>query len=114
MLTRESFKKNGYKQYPVPMSPAALFLLQKTIEDEAGVKYYISVDVFPAYPHEDPYTYHFQPMVQYRAGNNKHSMPVVNMTYLVESNTFVYDIEDFFEKAWKFMGEPYYERNEDA
>jgi hypothetical protein len=113
MLTRESFKKNGYKQYPVPMSRSALFLLQKTIEDDAGVKYYISVDVFPAYPHEDPYTYHFQPMVQYRAGK-KHFMPVVNMTYLVESDTFVYDIEDFFEKAWKFMGEPYYERNEDA
>ena len=113
MLSFESFKKNGYKQYSMGVSGSSLFLLQKTIEDEEGIKYYISVDVFPAYPHEDPDTYHFQPMVQYRAGK-KHSMPVVNMTYLVEPDTFVYGIEDFFEKAWKFMGCPYYERNEDA
>jgi hypothetical protein len=38
--------------------------------------------------------------------------PTINMTYLDDADTTIEDIEHFFERAWEFLGFPYYERNE--
>lgn len=108
MITMGELCACGYVQYPMGVSGYALFLLQKQVDDEKGIKYHINIDVYGAYPNQEPGTFNFQPEVQFT--NFSDTNPTVNMTYITDKNTTLSDIEDFFERAWEFMGKPYYER----
>ena len=108
-LTIEALDAAGYNRYNMGVSGYALMLCQKRVYDKNGIKYHISVDVFGAHPGQPDGTFNFEPQVQF-TDDDDHT-PTVNMTYLDDSETTVQDIEDFFERAWHFMGCPYYERN---
>ena len=112
MLTLEALEAAGYKKFKSTLSQYALFGMQKRIEDKLGTKYFINVEVFGPYPHQDPTTYNFDTTVQFIDNDKDSIAPVVNMAYLDDEYTSIYDIEYFFERAWRFMGCPYYERNE--
>jgi hypothetical protein len=108
-ITIEALDAAGYKRYNMGVSGYALMLCQKRVYDEKGIKYHISVDVFGAHPGQPDGTFNFDPQVQFTDDDDR--TPTVNMMYLDDSETTVQDIEDFFERAWHFMGRPYYERN---
>jgi len=116
MLTLEALEAAGYKSYPNTLSRYALYGMEKRIEDQFGTKYFIHVEVFESYPHQDPTTYNFDTTVQFRDCDHFElgKKPTVNMTYLDDADTTIEDIEHFFERAWEFLDCPYYERNEDA
>jgi len=111
MLTLEALEAAGYKSYPNTLSRYALYGMEKRIEDQFGTKYFIHVEVFEPYPHQDPESNNFDVAVQF-IDNDDDVRPTVNMTYLDDADTTIEDIEYFFERAWLFMGCTYYERNE--
>lgn len=112
MLTLEALEAAGYKKYSNTLSQYSLFGMQKRIEDQFGTKYFINVEVFGPYPHQDPTIYNFDTTVQFTDDDD--IKPTINMTYIDDADTTIEDIEKFFERAWEFLGFPYYERNEDA
>ena len=114
MLTLEALEAAGYKKFKSTLSQYALFGMEKRIEDQFGTKYFIHVEVFGPYPHQCPTTYNFDTTVQFI--DNDHfevgKKPTINMTYIDDEHTTIEAIEYFFERAWEFLGCPYYERNE--
>lgn len=116
MLTLEALEAAGYKKYSNTLSQYSLFGMQKRIEDQFGTRYFINVEVFGPYPHQDPTTYNFDTTVQFVDCDHFEvgKKPTINMMYLDDKDTTIEDIEKFYERAWEFLGFPYYERNEDA
>jgi len=114
MITLKELEDAGYIRYKCSISQHAEFLMQKRVEDSNGTKYFISIDVYAAYPNQSPSTLNFEPHVQFvdNEPDDPFLRPTVNMTYLDDKNTMLQDVENFFERAWEFMGKPYYERNE--
>jgi len=113
-LTIEKFLSLGYTQHKPTSFDNYDILLQKRVDDEHGIKYYINVHVYDrinwiSFPKELP-RYGFEPEVQFREDER---VPTVNMTYLCALDTTIEDIEKFYEGAWVFMDKPYYERNYD-
>jgi hypothetical protein len=113
MITLEKLKAAGYVQFSMGVSGYALFLMDKRIEDEVGIKYSIHIDVFPAYPNQEPGTYNFRPQAQFNGMKDLSDRATANMIYLTDKDTTIEDVEKFFEEAWVFMGCPYYERFQD-
>jgi hypothetical protein len=114
MLTLEALEAAGYKSYPNTLSRYALYGMEKRIEDQFGTKYFIHIEVFEPLPHQDPESNNFDVAVQF-IDNDQFEVgkkPTINMTYLDDADTTIEDIEQFFERAWEFLGFPYYERNE--
>ena len=114
MLTLESLGVAGYKPYGNTLSRYALYGMEKRIEDQFGTKYFIHVEVFEPYPNQDRESYNFDVAVQFIDNDyfEVGKKPTINMTYLDDADTTIEDIEEFFERAWEFLGFPYYERNE--
>ena len=110
MLTLEALEAAGYKKFKNTLSQYSLFGMEKRVEDQFGTKYFIHVEVFGPYPHQDPTTYNFDTHVQFV--DNDDIKPTINMTYIDNEDTTIEDIEKFFERAWEFLGFPYYERHE--
>ena len=112
MLTLEALEAAGYEKFKNTLSQYSLFGMEKRVEDQFGTKYFIHVEVFGPRPNQEHPS--FDVMVQFKDYDHfgVGKKPTINMTYLDDADTTIEDIEQFFERAWGFLGFPYYERNE--
>ena len=107
MLTVQDWIDAGYKRFNQVkhVKPYAEFGLQKCISDNKGKRYHITVFVYDMSNYtQQPFS--FSPDVQFQNFDNKHT---VSMELHTREETTVQEVEDFFDKMWKGVGEPYYE-----
>lgn len=115
MLTTQDWLDTGYRRYDGRNLNNADFLLQKRFDDTEGKKYYIDVQVYewekyksygrnPALP-----SVSFQPEVQFQRQEDM----TLNVTFLMDENSTITDVEKEVEAMWVFLGKPYYEKWED-
>ncbi len=112
MLTVQDWLDAGYKRYEGSQLNNADFLLQKRIDDDTGKKYFIDIWV---YEHSQ-YEYYrsnpgipsvsFQPEVQFQ---REHQM-TMNITFIMNQDSTITDIEQEMERLWMFLEKPYYRR----
>lgn len=112
MLTIKDWLDAGYKRYDNYQYKSADFLLQKRFVDEAGKKYFIDVWVYE----HSKYEYYsrnsalppvaFQPEVQFQRGDKM----TLNMTFIMNNDSTIAEIEQEVECLWLFLEKPYYER----
>ncbi len=107
MLTTKDWLDAGYKRYDGNNLNNADFLLQKRFDDTEGKKYYIDVWVYdfsrwnPSYPKES-----FQPEVQFQRQEDM----TLNITFLMNQDSTIADIEEDVEEMWIFLDKPYYSK----
>ena len=112
MLTIQDWLDAGYKRYNGSRLKNADFLLQKRFDDANGKKYFIDVWVYEHSKHEyyiknsaiPPVA--FQPEVQFQRGED---MPL-NMTFIMNNDSTIAEVEQQVECLWLFLEKPYYER----
>jgi hypothetical protein len=85
------------------------FGLQKRIEDEFGVKYFITVYVYdrsryPTYNADIEYRYGFMPTVNFDLANDNFFNVDMNGKFTVE------EVERQFNGLWEYFGKPYYSK----
>ena len=112
MLTIQDWLDAGYKRYDRDFLNKSDFLLQKRFDDEAGKKYFIDIWV---YEHSKQSYYRenlnipavsFQPEVQFRRDPDI----TMNVTFILNHDSTIAEIEQQFECLWLFLEKPYYER----
>lgn len=108
MLTEQDFLDAGYKRYN-QSHRSSDYMLQKRIDDEVGKKYFINVYVYDWREYKDHPSFSFAPEVQF-PGFDDDKM-TVNVSFIVNDNSTIKEIEKEFEGMWKYLGKPYYERN---
>ena len=112
MLTIQDWLDAGYKRYDNHAYKNADFLLQKRFDDSEGKKYYIDVwvydnrcfEVFTQNPSLPPWSY--QPEVQFQ----RQEETTLNITFLMNKDSTISDIEKEVEAIWVFLGKPYYSK----
>jgi len=112
MLTTQDWSGAGYRRYDGRNFNSADFLLQKRFDDMEGKKYYIDVWVFDnsdfefykQNPSLSPWSY--QPEVQFQ----RQEEMTLNITFLMDDNSTIIDVEQQAEKLWLFLDKPYYEK----
>ena len=111
MLNVENFTDKGYKRYDQQWSKNADYLLQKSVKDDVGIKYFINIWVYENYKEKwyregiDKRTT-FVPDVQFQSV----TYPVMNVELLLDDVADIKEIEDTFESLWLSLGCPYYEK----
>lgn len=112
MLKPENFTKAGYKKFELSsfekQDTLASYALHKRIDDEKGIKYYITVYV---YDYKKQFQegccykeYGFAPKVQFRNG----SSPTVNTELIIDDRTSIEEIEATFEVLFTATKAEYY------
>ena len=111
MLTIQDWLDAGYKRYDRDFLNKSDFLLQKRFDDEVGKKYFIDVWVY-----KPKHVYYagnyallavsFQPEVQFQRGED---MPL-NMTFIMNNDSTIAEVEQQVECLWLFLEKPYYGR----
>lgn len=111
MLTIQNWLDTGYKRYNTQHKYAD-FLLQKRIDDEAGKKYFIDVWVYD-HSSRDYYSHNpslpsisFQPEVQFQRGEKM----TLDVTFIMNQDSTIAEIEQEVECFWLFLERPYYEK----
>lgn len=115
MLTTQDYLDAGYRRYDGRNLNNADFLLQKRLDDTEGKKYFIDVWVWdntlydfykrnPSLPRMS-----FQPEVQFQRQEDM----TLNVTFLMNENSTIAEVEKEVEAMWVFLGKPYYEKRED-
>lgn len=115
MLTIQDWLDAGYKRYDNHAYKNADFLLQKRFDDSEGKKYYIDIWVYEHSKHEyysrnpalPPVS--FQPEVQFQRGDKM----TLDMTFLMNQDSTIAEIEQEVECFWLFLEKPYYRRWEE-
>lgn len=115
MLTIQDWLDAGYKRYDGNHLNNSDFLLQKRFDDEVGKKYYIDVWV---YEHSKSEYYSrnsalppvaFQPEVQFQRGEKM----TLDMTFIINQDSTIAEIEQEVECFWLFLEKPYYRKWEE-
>ena len=112
MLTIQNWLDAGYKRYDRNFLNNSDFLLQKRFDDEVGKKYFIDVWVYEHAKHayyirnSSIPSVSFQPEVQFQRGED---MPL-NMTFIMNNDSTIAEVEQQVECLWLFLEKPYYER----
>lgn len=112
MLTIQDWLDAGYKRYDRDHLNNSDFLLQKRFDDEVGKKYFIDVWVYEHSKHEyyirnsaiPPVA--FQPEVQFQREEDM----TLNMTFIMNNDSTISEVEQQVECLWLFLEKPYYER----
>lgn len=112
MLTIQDWLDAGYKRYDQTTHNLSDFLLQKRFDDEVGKKYFINTWVYEHSKHEyysrnsalPPVS--FQPEVQFQREGDM----TLNMTFIMNNNSTIAEVEQQVECLWLFLEKPYYER----
>lgn len=115
MLTTQDWLDAGYRRYDSRNVKYADFLLQKRFDDTEGKKYYIDVwaydnrqfEFYRNNPALSPWSY--QPEVQFQ----RQEEMTLNITFLMNKDSTIFDIEKEVEAMWVFLGKPHYEKWED-
>ena len=114
MLTEKDLIESGYKRFNQASETirGASYGLQRKIQDDLGIRYYITVYVYDWRPYKMegrvfPNDFSFMPDVQFLEDG---VCPTVDMTYHDDDGTTVQSMEAFFDRAWQFMGMPYNDR----
>ena len=112
MLTIQDWLDAGYKRYNGSSLNSADFLLQKRVTDEVGKKYFIDIWVYEHSKH-DYYNVNpnlpavsFQPEVQFRRDPDM----TMNVTFIMNKDSTIAEVEQQVECLWLFLEKPYYER----
>jgi len=112
MLTIQDWLDAGYKRYDNYQYKSADFLLQKRFDDSEGKKYFIDIWVYEHSKH-DYYSRNsalpsvsFQPEVQFR----RDPEITINVTFILNQDSTIVEIEQQFECLWLFLEKPYYEK----
>jgi hypothetical protein len=115
MITLKELEDAGYQRYKNVFLHSE-FLMQKPVENLNGTKYCINFEVYAGYPTQPPGTLNFEASVQYadnsRSDDDPLRKPTINVTYLDSRRFTLEEIEDFYERMWSFLGEPYYDRGD--
>lgn len=110
MLTTQDWLDAGYKRYDGRNFNNADFLLQKRFDDTEGKKYYIDVWVYNFSKYNSSYPKaSFQPEVQFKRGGDM----TLNITFLMNDNSTIQDVEQQAEAMWEFLSKPYYSKWEE-
>lgn len=112
MLKPEDFTKAGYKKFELSsfekQSTLAEYALHKRIDDEKGIKYYITVYVYDykkRFQEGSSYKeYGFAPKVQFRNAANH----AVNTELIIDDRTSIEEIEATFEVLFTATKAEYY------
>jgi len=115
MLTTQDWLDASYRRYDGRNSNGADFLLQKRFDDAEGKRYFLSVWVWD----NTQYDFHkrnpslpkmsYQPEVQFQ----RKEEITLNVTFLMNEDSTIADVEQQAEKLWLFLDKPYYEKWED-
>lgn len=117
MIDAESLDAAGYKKFPGGpgnRSDGYHALWQKTVKDENGVRYFISVrewrltDVLPGYSGESP---SFEPRVQFKRPDGGGKEQVFDVVLHGRKDMTIGEVEAFYAKQWQDNGCSYYERH---
>ena len=115
MLTIQDWLDAGYKRYDNYQYKSADFLLQKRIDDSEGKKYCIDILV---YEHSKQEYYRrnlalppvgFQPEVQFQ----REGKMTLDMTFIMNQDSTITEIEQEVECFWLFLEKPYYSKWEE-
>lgn len=112
MLTVQNWLDAGYKKYYGNHLNNADFLLQKRFDDEVGKKYFIDIWVYEHSKHsyyeanQNIPAVSFQPEVQFRRDPDI----TMNVTFILNQDSTIAEIEQQFECLWLFLEKPYYEK----
>jgi len=112
MLTTQNWIDAGYRRYDGQNLNNADFLLQKRFDDSQGKKYYLDAwawdntkyDFYRNNPALSPMSY--QPEVQLQREEDM----TLNVTFIMNENSTIQDVEQQAEKLWVFLGKPYYSK----
>ena len=115
MLTVQNWLDAGYKKYYGNHLNNSDFLLQKRVEDSEGKKCYIDIWVYEHSKHEyysrnpalSPVG--FQPEVQFQ----REGRMTLDMTFLMNQDSTIAEIEQEVKCFWLFLEKPYYRRWEE-
>lgn len=112
MLTTQDWLDAGYRRWDGSRLNNADFLLQKRFDDAQGKKYYLDVWVYEWYKYASFHNHPgankvgFQPEVQFQRQEDM----TLNVTFLMNQDSTIQDVEQQAEKLWVFLGKPYYEK----
>ena len=112
MLTIQDWLDAGYKRYDRDYLKNSDFLLQKRFDDEVGKKYFIDVWVYEHFnkvyfsnnPGLKPVS--FQPEVQFQREEDM----TLNMTFIMNQDSTIAEVEQQVECLWLFLEKPYYQK----
>ncbi len=115
MLTIQDWLDAGYKRYGKDLHKSADFLLQKRFDDSEGKKYFIDIWVYEHSRYEycsrnsalPPVS--FQPEVQFQRGDKM----TLDMTFIMNQDSTIAEIEQEVECFWLFLEKPYYSKWEE-
>lgn len=115
MLTEQDFLDAGYKRYN-QSHRSSDYMLQKRIDDEVGKKYFIDVYVYDwrKYKDRNPslQDFGFAPEVQFRGFDD--DKMTANVSFIVNDNSTIAEIEKEFEDMWEYLGKVYYSKWREA
>jgi len=112
----ENWLSAGYKRFEISGSREANrladFLLQRAITDEVGRKYFITVYCYDN--KKLPLSvvklkigeYSFMPTSHFSLGDNR---PFFSID--MNAPTSIEEVEEYFEKFWVVLGQPYYDKH---
>ena len=111
MVSVEQFLQSGYKKFSNTLNNGD-YGLQRKVVDDKGIRYFITVTVYEYEKYRfkipDIKPFGFQPEVQF---SETETSPCFDVIYHVNEDTTVKDIEQFFDRIWLSVGQPYDELN---
>lgn len=108
IINQENLVKAGYSQFKSGLNQhndTYLESYQKSIRDDKGIKYFITIDFYDLSKYNDKLRVRFQTGTQFNLNNGF----TFNVDGLNNDKITITELEIFYEKIWSDMNCKYYE-----